>query len=133
MQSSELSALRSQKVADILGRIMGSVLGADNALTIFAQLHVRKIAHAVEFAMLGITLDLMLAILGKINGHTVAHAASVILAVAVADETIQLFTGRGASVSDIVLDFAGGMAGLVLTLVLFGVLRLLFGRSGDVE
>lgn len=133
LQSAELSAFRSQKVAEILGKVMSTLFGADNVLTMFAQTHVRKIAHAVEFAMLGITLELMLLILGRLNGHNVAHAAFIILAVAVADETIQIFTGRGASVSDIVLDFAGGLAGLVLALVVYGILRLLFGRSGAVE
>lgn len=34
------------------------------------------------------------------------------LAVAVTDETIQLFTGRASQVKDVVIDFAGALAGM---------------------
>lgn len=128
MQSPEASAARSRYVAELLGRFLGGIFGAQSSLVVFAQTHVRKIAHAVEFALLGVTSVAMLAILGRVNIHMVVHAAFLVLLVAVADETIQVFTNRGASVLDVVLDFAGGLAGLSLALLVYGGIRAIFRR-----
>ena len=82
---------------------------------------VRKAAHFTEFATLGLALCGLFRAIFRANGS--AHfAMPVLLAlmVAVADEYIQLFTGRGSAVADVVLDFAGAMFGLAVgVLILF--------------
>lgn len=125
-QPPAVSAEFSRRVAAILGSVSGRIFGAHSGITAFLQENVRKIAHAVEFAALGGTSILTLWILGWVNGHTVVHAASFVLFVAVADETIQIFTGRGSSVADVVLDFAGGVGGILLMLILYAVVRRIF-------
>ena len=123
MQSAADSARRSQAVAEFLGRLFGGIFGPESGITRFVQVNVRKIAHAVEFALLGATSICMLAILGWMSTHMVLHGAFLVLLVAVADETIQAYTGRGSSVLDVVLDFAGGLAGICLAGLIYLVIR----------
>lgn len=119
------SGLRSQAVADFIADFLGRRLGPNHAVVRFAVRNVRKIAHAVEFSLLGVVAALMLVILRRTTGHMVLHAVLLVLGVAVADESIQIFTGRGAQVQDILLDFFAGIAGLTLLLLLCWLLSRL--------
>jgi VanZ family protein len=76
---------------------------------------VRKAAHFTEFFILGFLFaGLTLCVRyrrGFWHNGLLLFAA---LAVAVTDEFIQSFTGRGPSVRDVVLDFSGALTGLLL-------------------
>lgn len=126
MQSPEASARRSELVAAYVGRVLSAIFGAQSGIVAFAQTHIRKIAHALEFALLGFTSVMMLAILNKVTISNLAHAAFLVLLVAVADETIQIYSNRGSSVADVVLDFAGGIGGILIACVVFIAIRGLF-------
>lgn len=128
LQPPEVSARRSEAVAAYVTAILSRLFGRQSGIVAFAYTYIRKIAHAVEFALLGATSVAMLAVLGRVKGSTIVYTAFMVLLVAVADETIQMFTGRGSSVADIVLDFAGGLAGLFIALLIFALLRGLFRR-----
>ena len=116
------SALRSEAVARFVARELSRILGERSPVVRFVVLNIRKIAHAVEFFVLGALCALMLAILRRVSFHMVLHAVLLCLFVAVADEAIQIFTGRGAMVQDILLDFGAAMAGLLLALSLWGII-----------
>lgn len=122
------SALRSQAVADFLARVMGGWLGPQSPIVRFMVRNVRKVAHAVEFCVLGLVSGMMLMLLRRATGHMVLHAVLLVLFVAVADESIQIFTGRGAQVQDILLDFSAGIAGLFFVLLVCGLL-IRMGRA----
>lgn len=80
---------------------------------------VRKAAHFAEFAVLGTSLWMLMRSVRRLGGEL--HATAVLfasLAVAVADEFIQSFTGRGSAVGDVVLDFAGATGGIVITVII---------------
>ena len=93
---------------------------------------VRKMAHLAEFALLGFCLG------GLTDGLKrnfwcsmyLFFALFSILTVAVTDEFIQSFSGRGSMVSDVVLDFSGGVLGLFVVCICLAVLRRLFKREG---
>ena len=99
-----------------------------------AEFHrfVRKMAHLTEFGLLGACLG------GLTDGLKPDFWRSVymffvlfsVLAVAVTDEFIQSFTGRGSMVADVVLDFAGGTLGLLGMCICLTVLRRLLKREG---
>lgn len=113
------SSLRSDAVAAYLKGIMERFLGPRSPLIPLMQANIRKIAHAVEFFMLGFISALTLAILRRATFHMVLHAILLVLMTAVADESIQLFTSRGAQVQDILLDFFSGLAGCFLVLTIY--------------
>ena len=79
---------------------------------------IRKGAHATEYAILGI-LTFLTALSGmacKEQWKPYLIAAAIAILYAASDEFHQLFVpGRSGQVSDVILDAAGVVAGLVLT------------------
>lgn len=76
----------------------------------------RKVAHASEFALLGIELSILLRRIFKRHFSLLFLCG---LSVALLDETIQLFVnGRAGSVKDIWIDFAGFCVGTTICLLL---------------
>ena len=74
---------------------------------------VRKTAHFCEFALLGGELTLLLRLRGGRGFQCFCNSAFAALLTAVADETIQIFSGRGSQVADVVLDFSGAVLGIL--------------------
>ena len=75
---------------------------------------VRKMAHFTAFAVLGVLAQLAYRHLFGLRPQCVANVLFTGLLVAVTDEFIQSFTGRGPMVSDVVLDFSGCVFGVLL-------------------
>ena len=73
---------------------------------------VRKSAHFLGFAVLGVLVG---GLFGRMEALTQRRFRSLpvlmVLLVAVLDEYIQFFSGRGSMVTDVVLDFSGGLTG----------------------
>ena len=83
--------------------------------------HIRKVAHAVEYAVIGLELAILWSDVGK-GFQGLWNALSTVLAIAVFDETIQLFaTSRGPQITDVLLDTAGGTVG-ILTVYLIAII-----------
>ena len=97
----------SSKESGAVGEIIEDIIPPETKPGEFIQINLRKIAHFVEFACLGTTVALYLVLF--INRHTVAILLSfpAALIVGFIDESIQLFSGRGASVKDVWIDFFG--------------------------
>lgn len=75
----------------------------------------RKAAHFTEFGALGLCVCGFTVNLGRLLGQRlVSLPILTVLAVAVTDELLQLFSGRASMVADVVLDFAGGITGIGL-------------------
>lgn len=79
---------------------------------------VRKLAHYSEYFALGIVL--WLALCGKIKPFLrgIVLQGFCGLLTAVIDETIQLFSQRGPSLTDVWLDYAGFLCGSLLALLI---------------
>lgn len=74
----------------------------------------RKLAHATEFAVLGILLWIALSDLSR-RRLRAAVSAGIGLLYAVSDEVHQLFvSGRGPGVADVFIDLAGVLLGIAL-------------------
>ena len=88
--------------------------------------HVRKSAHAIEFFGLGLELVVLFfwAFPNKRIAQAVWNTVSVALTVAVADESIQILSGRGPKVQDVLLDFCGAVAAAAVSLLVFGIVHL---------
>jgi len=79
---------------------------------------VRKLAHFVEFGALGCELALLAVLRKRVRLQSVVNCLFAGLAVAVIDETIQIFSDRGSQVSDVWLDFSGAVTGIVFVLLI---------------
>lgn len=86
-------------------------------------MQVRKAAHAVEFFALGAELSVLFYLLHKrLHIQTLWNTLSAALAIAVTDESIQILSGRGPRVQDVLLDFCGALAATALCWMLFGII-----------
>lgn len=78
----------------------------------------RKAAHFAEFAVLGMFTGGFTANLGRMRKKRyISLPLLITLAVAVVDEYIQIFSGRGSMVSDVVLDYSGALTGLLFAML----------------
>lgn len=86
---------------------------------------VRKAAHFCEFALLGCLTLWTAYIKNKRVIRNLMSAGFVCLAVAVADEMIQITSpGRSAEVVDVTIDFFGACAGALFFIIVLSIVKL---------
>lgn len=117
------TAERSMNLSYQFEIFLNTILRGKNGLSRFGAFilnNIRKVAHFLEFELLGFEFGLFFITLGKrIRLQELWNAFSISAAAAVADETIQLvIMGRSAEVGDILLDTAGAVTGIILVLIL---------------
>ena len=116
MIDAEVSGAISHFIADILGGAGGS--------TAEGHFLLRKAAHFSEYAALGVTTLLFYGTLTADRTKKYLSAALTGISVPLVDETIQIFSGRGPTISDIWIDISGFVFGTVLiSLILYILLR----------
>lgn len=124
------SERKSGWVLEVLRPVFGQFVGEDNVTEHF----IRKLAHFTEFGMLGCSLAGLCALLGRRGLQDAFNCAFAGLAVAVTDETIQIFSGRGSQVMDVLLDFSGAVSGIiVIWLVLAATAKLKRHKKSSAE
>jgi len=80
---------------------------------------VRKLAHVIEYGVLGLSLTWL--VRDRLEIKLAAVALSGFL-ISLIDETIQLFsTGRSSEIKDIWIDFSGFMTGMLVVLCMAGI------------
>lgn len=108
VQPASASNLESEAVLELLQRMFPV------ELTMF---QIRKAAHFLEFAVLGVLAQLMFGGLCRTWKGSILFAVLAGLVIALCDETIQLFVlGRTGQVKDIWLDLSGATCGALIVL-----------------
>ena len=111
MASAEVSGKESVSVMNRLTAVLEFFVGKGNVTDHL----VRKLAHFAEFAVLGFFAMLLFLLNGRRTASDIYRCVLDILAAAVVDETIQLFSpGRAGLVQDILLDTLGGSFGILM-------------------
>ncbi len=113
-----ISAETSDAVSNIIVPIVG---GPTSPVGSFVDRFIRKIAHFTEFAALGFFAEMFFR--GRHTPYRTLLLLLLGLAVGICDELLQIFTGRGAAVTDVLIDFSGylfavGATWLAATLLL---------------
>ena len=88
------------------------------------EYYLRKCVHFLEYAMLGFAVMSFFGALSRKKESGRLHIGGVMcytLFIAVLDEHLQSFTDRSSSTFDILLDFSGGICGILISLVVFFV------------
>ncbi len=126
MAVAEVSSMSSGRVLhwmQVILRRLGHP-GLANRLTMHI---VRKMAHFCEYMLEGFLLMLCMRVYSR---HPLRHITVPMLGgvlTALTDETIQLFSpGRSSQVTDVWLDSAGVLAGILAALILMALCSLLF-------
>ena len=125
MAVADVSSVSSGRVLQLLQAVLRR-LGMPGLAQRLTMHIVRKMAHFCEYTLEGFLLMLCMRVYSR---HPLRHITVPMLAgvlTALTDETIQLFSeGRSSQVTDVWLDSAGVLAG-ILAALLMGLWRLLF-------
>ena len=124
--NSILSPSSSDQNSNVVREWLIAVFGSTSGFAIFVETYVRKIAHFTEYGLLGTVLMLTVGLYKNFSWQRLANLYAAGLTVAVADESIQLLSGRGSMVRDVLLDMCGF---LILSGVAFGIAGLLYKRK----
>ena len=126
MAVADVSSVSSGRVLQLLQAVLRR-LGMPGLAQHLTMHLVRKLAHFCEYLLEGFLLMLCMRVYSR---HPLRHITVPMLAgvlTALTDETIQLFSeGRSSQVTDVWLDSAGVLAGILAALLLMGLWRLLF-------
>ena len=122
--NSSLPPEQSAEQSGAVGGIIAEIIPPETELGGFLQKYIRKIAHFTEYGLLGIELALMCVFLVKRRMPFALGSLFFAGTVALVDETVQIFSERGPTVSDIWIDIGGflffsALAYLVLALIKF--------------
>jgi VanZ family protein len=123
--SSNQSATVTDKVQDVVGSINPSSPIANATGRDYDLLHVviRDLAHFAQYMMLGaFGFGTYLSFKGKGNWGCFFIPVGSLFITAATDEYVQTLTdGRGAQLSDLNVDVAGGVCGCLVALVVFAL------------
>jgi len=121
LESEPESQARSLGIVALIKPLLAPVVGTGNVTDHL----VRKIAHFLEFAVLGALLVLYTVVRGRLMLQSAVNCLSFSLATAVTDESLQLISSRGSQVQDVLLDFAGAVAGASFVLLFYSVVTVI--------
>ena len=126
MAVADVSSVSSGRVLQLLQAVLRRL--GHPALAQRLTMHiVRKMAHFCEYTLEGFLLMLCMRVYTR---RYVRHISVPMLGgvlTAMADETIQIYSpGRSSQVTDVWLDSAGVLAGILIALVFMALCRLLF-------
>ena len=107
--NSSLPATESGRLSGVVAQLVLQLARlTDITLTGNVEHTIRKLAHFLEFACLGLLWCKTFASFHVSNRTSTGYILLLCLLTAVADEYIQLFSsGRGGRVMDVLLDFSG--------------------------
>lgn len=91
---------------------------------------IRKLAHILEFAILGLSLCFLFDSFGVNRYNSIIYTLFLLLFIAVIDETIQRnVSGRESSTVDVLIDFGGGVISSIFFVILKNIKRSLRGKN----
>lgn len=113
VQTIEASSKQSTEVKTIIAPALEPIVGEGNVTILL----VRKLAHLAEFGILGFELALLMR-------KWFLPSFLMTLIIAAADETLQIYSNRGARLSDVLLDFFGGCLGFAVGIGFVALVRI---------
>ncbi len=126
MAVAEVSSVSSGRVLQLLQAVLRR-LGMPGLAQRLTMHIVRKMAHFCEYTLEGFLLMLCMRVYTRRYARHISVPMLGGVLTAMADETIQIYSpGRSSQVTDVWLDSAGVLAGILAALLLMGLWRLLF-------
>ena len=119
LMSQKQSGAESEAVKSFLEKIFIF----ENPITDFILKYVRKVAHFTEFGILGLEMTLFTFICTLLSPRDKAYLLVFGPLVAIIDETIQKFTGRGSAFLDVIIDSAGYFTLVLITALVCVIIK----------
>ena len=105
--NSALPPAQSTEQSDKVSDIITSIIPEDTSLGKFIIEYIRKIAHFTEYGFLGIQVALYVMIFGQKRLRSALFGYIIPFFVGFVDETVQIWSDRGPSISDVWIDIGG--------------------------
>ncbi len=112
------SMLPQKESAELSGNVLGflqRIFGTESSFARFLATYVRKLAHFAEFGFLAFEAFLFTRIQRLPPLTSAILSLPFGLLIAAIDETLQIFTNRGSSVVDVLIDFSGFFTATAIT------------------
>lgn len=136
---SMLPPAESTEVSDSVSDVIEPIIPSDTPAGSYVHTNLRKIAHFVEFAALGVEVALFVILFLPAWGATlrsklkfILHSYVIAPATALTDETIQVFTDRGPAITDVWIDTAGFVSLATLTYLVYLAVILIRRRTAGI-
>jgi VanZ family protein len=101
-------------------RFLERFFSYDRPIGAFLLNNLRKVAHFVEYGVLGLEISLYVSLFSRDFVRLAPYTAFVGHGIAFIDETIQIFSGRGPAILDVWIDTLGFVsASFILYLIAF--------------
>ena len=110
----------SGKQSDAVGDIVADIVPPETKPGAFLQINIRKVAHFIEFALLGAEVSLYVLLFMR-RGIFVYLSLLIAPLPALVDETVQIYSGRGPSMKDVMIDSAGFLSAAVIFYTVYAV------------
>lgn len=120
----EASSAESDAVSDAIEPIIPS----DTPVGEFVHPNIRKIGHFAEFGLLGLEAALLVFFYSKRKAVGTLRSFACAQFIALADETVQIFSGRGPEISDVWIDIFGFSTLFAITLCMAVAIRALTNK-----
>ena len=110
---STLPPEESTKESNIVGEIIEEIFPPETPVGGYVQKNLRKLAHFTEFFVLGLEVALYVSLFIR-KKLAVLLSVPFGFIVGLCDETIQIFSGRGPSIFDVLIDFSGFLCAQII-------------------
>ena len=115
---SSLPTKESVQESNKVGEIIEEVIPQETKPGEYIQKNLRKLAHIAEFFGLGLWTSLYVVFFSRKKGIIAAVIPFGMIS-ALLDETVQIFSKRGASVKDVWIDMLGYTAAVAVVAIVF--------------
>ncbi len=104
---------------------------AEFVTNFFTEYLLRKTAHVIEYTALGVSLNLTILSIFGLKKNYLFLSLGIGLTIASIDEVLQLHSGRGASVLDVLLDFTSFLIVTLIFFIVYGIFNKKANTSVD--
>lgn len=119
LKTKEESSESSESVSNVIQVVVDTVFGED--VVSVEEGVVRKLAHATEFAALGLEFCVLLIAIKQESYKRYFQILPIGLFVAAVDESLQFVSLRGPSIIDVFIDFGGFFIMTAIFIAIFAI------------
>ncbi len=127
----------SMEQSSAVGGFVAEIFPPDTPLGGFIAEHLRKIAHFLEYALLGVECALLVIFYLQKRRFYACLSVPAAFSVAAVDELLQNFSGRGPALGDVCIDLAGFVFASLFTYGAAYLVRVIIGigcaKDNDME
>lgn len=118
---------KSAEQSGAVGEIIEEIIPPETEAGDYVQKNLRKIAHFVEFFILGAEVSLyVIFFMPKTKFALMTFPSALILAFF--DESIQILSKRGPAILDVWIDFSGFVSASLITYAIFSIIAFIYKK-----